>query len=155
MCFQVIKRYISTTSQVGQSHLGTSCDVLATSQVCQSYLGNSWYVAITSQIGRFYLGASETSWKISKYPSIQVSKYPNVVVTSQCGPRCPNLNETKMRRLYDVACWVGKYQFLINKRESTGLNYFNDSKTFIKLCTSGQNSFIKIRAYIVHQLIEH
>ena len=49
------------TSQVGQLHLGTSCDVFVTSQVCQSHLGNSWYVAMTSQIGRFYLGASETS----------------------------------------------------------------------------------------------
>ena len=28
-------------------------------------------------------------------------------MTSQCGPRRPNLNETKMRRRYDVACRVG------------------------------------------------
>ena len=28
-------------------------------------------------------------------------------MTSQCGPQRPNLNETKMRRRYDVACWVG------------------------------------------------
>ena len=26
---------------------------------------------------------------------------------SQCGPRRPNVNETKMRRRYDVACRVG------------------------------------------------
>ena len=31
----------------------------------------------------------------------------DVVMTSQCGPRRPNLNETKMRRRYDVACQVG------------------------------------------------
>ena len=49
------------TSQVGQFHLGTSCDVFATSHVRQSHLVNSWYVAMASQIGRFYLGASETS----------------------------------------------------------------------------------------------
>ena len=49
------------TSQVGQFHLGTSCDVFATSQVRESHLGNSWYVAMTSQIGLFYLGASKTS----------------------------------------------------------------------------------------------
>ena len=49
------------TSQVGQFHLGTSCDVFATSQVCQSQLGNRWYVAMMSQIDRFYLGASKTS----------------------------------------------------------------------------------------------
>ena len=54
------------TSQVGQFHLGTSCDVFATSQVRQSHLGNSWYVAMTSQISRFYLGASETSWQRPK-----------------------------------------------------------------------------------------
>ena len=54
------------TFQVGQSHLGNSCDVFATSQVRQSYLGNSWYVAITSQIGQFYLAASETSWQRPK-----------------------------------------------------------------------------------------
>ena len=28
-------------------------------------------------------------------------------MTSQCGPRRPKLNETKMRRRYDVACRVG------------------------------------------------
>ena len=28
-------------------------------------------------------------------------------MTSQCGSRRPNLNETKMRRRYDVACRVG------------------------------------------------
>ena len=28
-------------------------------------------------------------------------------MTSQCGPRRPNLNETKVRRRYDVACRVG------------------------------------------------
>ena len=54
------------TSQVGQFHLGTSCNVFATSQVRQSHLGNSWYVAMTSQIGRFYWGASETSWQRPK-----------------------------------------------------------------------------------------
>ena len=28
-------------------------------------------------------------------------------MTSQCGPPRPNLNETKMRRRYDVVCRVG------------------------------------------------
>ena len=67
------------TFQVGQSHLGNSCDVFATSQVRQSYLGNSWYVAITSQIGRFYLDASETSWQRPK----QVRLINAPVVTSR------------------------------------------------------------------------
>ena len=34
-------------------------------------------------------------------------------MTSQCGPRRPNLNETKMRRCYDVACRVGSYISII------------------------------------------
>ena len=38
-----------------------------------------------------------THWRISS----------DVVMTSQCGPRRPNLNETKMRRCYDVECRVG------------------------------------------------
>ena len=32
---------------------------------------------------------------------------------SQCGPRCPNLNETKMRRRYDVACRVGRFFVIV------------------------------------------
>ena len=31
-----------------------------------------------------------------------------VVMTYQCGSRRPNLNDTKMRRHYDVACRVGR-----------------------------------------------
>ena len=42
-------------------------------------------------------------------------------MTSQCGPRRPNLNETKMRRRYDVAYRVGidiaALLFLINRNE--------------------------------------
>ena len=34
-------------------------------------------------------------------------------MTSQCGPRRPNLNETKVRRRYDVACRVGTYLFMM------------------------------------------
>ena len=36
----------------------------------------------------------------------------DVVKTSQRGPRRPNLNETKMRRRYDVTCRVGNAWFL-------------------------------------------
>ena len=34
--------------------------------------------------------------------------------------------------LYPKDPYQGKYQLLINERESTGLNYLNDSKSFIK-----------------------
>ena len=54
-----------------------------------------WDVVTTPQKG-------PTHWRISG----------DVVMTSQCGPRRPNLNETKMRRRYDVACWVG-YLFML------------------------------------------
>ena len=47
------------TSQVGQSHLCTSCHVFGMSQFRQSHLGNSWYNAVISQIGRFHLGTNE------------------------------------------------------------------------------------------------
>ena len=94
-------------SQVGQFHLSTSCDVFATSHVRQFHLGNSWYVAMTSQIGQFYLGSSETSWKRPKKVRLINVSVANVVMTSQCGPRHPNLNEAKMIRRCDVACRVG------------------------------------------------
>ena len=35
-------------------------------------------------------------------------------MTSQCGSWRPNLNETKTRRRYDVACWVGP--FLLDRK---------------------------------------
>ena len=34
--------------------------------------------------------------------------------------------------LYAKGTYEAKYQFLINKRESTGLNHLNDSKSFIE-----------------------
>ena len=34
--------------------------------------------------------------------------------------------------LYDRDPCEAKYQFLINKRENTGLNHFNDTKAFIE-----------------------
>ena len=35
-------------------------------------------------------------------------------MTSQCGLRRPNLNDTEMRRRYDVACRVGIVFFFVN-----------------------------------------
>ena len=40
----------------------------------------------------------------------------HVVMTSQCVPRRPNLNETKMRRCYDGACRVGCSLYAKNLR---------------------------------------
>ena len=38
--------------------------------------------------------------------------------------------------LYAKDSYEAKYQLLINKRESTGLKYFNDSKAFIEYSNS-------------------
>ena len=38
--------------------------------------------------------------------------------------------------LYAKDPYEAKYQFLINKRESTGLEYFNDLKAFIEYSTT-------------------
>ena len=49
-------------------------------------------------------------------------------MTSQCGPRRPNLNETKMRRRYDVACRVGGYlnfQVFLYQNRVTTRKYFS------------------------------
>ena len=62
------------TSQVGQFHLGTTCDVFANPQVRQSHLGNSWYVTMRSQIGRFYLDSSAMHLAIESLRTI-ISRY--------------------------------------------------------------------------------
>ena len=44
-----------------------------------------------------------------------------------------------------------KYQFLINKRESTGLKDFNDPKDFIKYSNDMQDTYTNIDENIVHK----
>ena len=41
--------------------------------------------------------------------------------------------------MYAKDPYEAKYKFLINKRESTGLNYFNDPKVFIKYSNNMQD----------------
>ena len=53
----------------------------------------------------------------------------------------PDIDKTY---LYAKDPYEAKYQFLINKRESTGLKYFNDSKAFIGYSNDMQDMFIKI-----------
>ena len=43
-------------------------------------------------------------------------------MTSQCGPRRPNLNETKMRRRYDVACRVGSFKTIYSQTTKNFVN---------------------------------
>ena len=49
--------------------------------------------------------------------------------------------------LYAKDPYESKYQFLINKRESTGLKYFNDRKPFIKYSNDMQNVYKNIGEY--------
>ena len=41
----------------------------------------------------------------------------------------------------------GKYQLLINKRERTGLKYFNDSKAFIEYSNNMYNIYKNVYKY--------
>ena len=46
--------------------------------------------------------------------------------------------------MYAKDSYEAKYQFLINKRESTGLNHFNDPKAFIECSNDIQDVYKKI-----------
>ena len=50
--------------------------------------------------------------------------------------------------LYDIDPYKAKYQFLINKREITGLKHFNDSKTFIEYPNDMNDIYKNIDEYI-------
>ena len=49
--------------------------------------------------------------------------------------------------LYAKEPYEAKYQFLINKRESTGLKYLNDSKTFIEYSNDMDDIWKNIEEY--------
>ena len=49
--------------------------------------------------------------------------------------------------LYVKDPYEAKYQFLINKGESTGLNYFNYSKAFIEYLNDMDDIYKKIEEY--------
>ena len=51
--------------------------------------------------------------------------------------------------LYAKDLYEAKYQFLINKRESTGLKHFNDPKAFIEYSNDMQNVYKNIDEYNV------
>ena len=51
--------------------------------------------------------------------------------------------------LYAKDPYEAKYQFLINKRESTGLKHFNDPKAFIEYSNDMQNVYKNIDEYNV------
>ena len=49
--------------------------------------------------------------------------------------------------LYAKDPFEEKFQFLINKKESTGLKYFNDSKSFIEYSNHMQDVYKNIDEY--------
>ena len=49
--------------------------------------------------------------------------------------------------LYAKDPYEAKYQFLINKRESTGLNHFNDPKAFIEYSNDMQDVYKNTKEY--------
>ena len=49
--------------------------------------------------------------------------------------------------LYANVPYEAKYQLLINKRESTGLKYFNDSKVFIEYTNDMEDIYKNIEEY--------
>ena len=49
--------------------------------------------------------------------------------------------------MYAKDLYEPKYQFLINKRESTGLKYFNDPKAFIEYSNDMQDVYKNINYY--------
>ena len=49
--------------------------------------------------------------------------------------------------LYAKDLYEAKYQFVINKRESTGLNHFNDSKAFTEYSNNMDDIYKNIEEY--------
>ena len=49
--------------------------------------------------------------------------------------------------LYANVPYEAKYQLLINKRESTGLKYFNDSKAFIEYTNDMEDIYKNFEEY--------
>ena len=49
--------------------------------------------------------------------------------------------------LYAIDPYESKYQFLINKRESTDLKHLNDSKTFTEYSNDSDNIYKNIEEY--------
>ena len=58
-----------------------------------------------------------------------------------------NQPDTDKIYLYAKDPYEAKYQFLINKRESTGLKHFNDPKAFIEYSNDMQDVYKNIDEY--------
>ena len=56
-------------------------------------------------------------------------------------------NQQDVDEIYLHDPYEAQYQFLINKRESAGLKYFNDPKAFIKYSNDMQDVYKDIENY--------
>ena len=57
--------------------------------------------------------------------------------------------------LYAKDPYEGKYQYLINKRESVGINHFNDHKAFIEYSNDMCNVYKNINHYNLNKKIKY
>ena len=90
----------------------------------------------------------------SKWPYIPDHPY-RILIIGDSGSRKTNAllnlikNQSDIDKIYLYAKdpYEAKYQFLINKRESTGLKHFNDPKAFIEYSNDMQDVYINIEEY--------
>ena len=57
------------------------------------------------------------------------------------------MNQTLIKFIYMLKMYEAKYQLLINKRENTGLKYFNDLKAFIEYSSDMDDIYKNIEEY--------
>ena len=57
------------------------------------------------------------------------------------------MNHISIKSIYAKDPYEAKYQLLINKTESTGINYLNDSKTFIEYSNDMNDIYKNIEEY--------
>ena len=90
----------------------------------------------------------------SKWPYIPDHPY-RILIIGGSGSRKTNVllnlinNQPDIDKMYSYAkdrC-EAKYQFLINKRESTELKHFNDPKVFIEYSNDMQDAYKNIEEY--------
>ena len=100
-----------------------------------------------------YANESKTN-NNSKWPYIPDHPY-RILIIGGSGSRKTNVllnlinNQPDIDKMYLYAKdrYEAKYQFLINKRESTELKHFNDPKVFIEYSNDMQDAYKNIEEY--------
>ena len=80
--------------------------------------------------------------------------HPYRILITEC---CVSKKSYSLNQKPDIKsiCWYhedlyeGKYQFIINKRETTGLKHFNGSKAFIEYSDDMNDIYKNIEEYII------